>query len=120
MQIGKTLQVERSDDWRAWLEKNCLSEKEIWLVMYKKSSGLQKLSYDNAVEEALCFGWIDSTGKRIDDKRLALRFSPRKEKSNWSLSNIERVKKLVLAGKMTEEGKKKFNKGVLLALNEKN
>jgi uncharacterized protein YdeI (YjbR/CyaY-like superfamily) len=93
--------------WRAWLEKNHATEKEVWLVFYKKHTGKTCISLDEAVEEALCFGWIDSVLKRIDDKKHVLRFSPRKHRSIWSESNVKRVKKLIGQGKMTNAGLEK-------------
>lgn len=66
MKLGKTLYVTNRNDWRFWLEENHHKEKEIWLIYYRKSSGKPRISYNEAVEEALCFGWIDSTAKGID------------------------------------------------------
>ncbi len=91
----KTLYVADRKDWRAWLEKNFDKEKEIWLVYPKKSSGKPRISYNDAVEEALCFGWIDSTAKSIDEENNAQRFSPRNPKSNFSQANKERLKWLL-------------------------
>ena len=87
----KTLYVANRKDWRAWLEKNFDKEKRIWLVYPKKSSGKPRIPYNDAVEEALCFGWIDSTIKTIDEKNTAQRFSPRNPKSSFSQSNKERL-----------------------------
>lgn len=91
----KTLYVADRKDWRAWLEENFDKEKEIWLVYPKKTSGKPRISYNDAVEEALCFGWIDSTTKHIDEGNNAQRFSPRKPKSNFSQANKERLKWLI-------------------------
>ncbi|MBI4097898.1 MAG: hypothetical protein HY426_02555 [Candidatus Levybacteria bacterium] len=88
----KTLYVRNRKQWRTWLEKNHDKEKEIWLVYYKKSSGKPSISYNDAVEEALCFGWIDSIEKSLDSDRFAGRYTPRKPKSNWSLSNRARAR----------------------------
>jgi uncharacterized protein YdeI (YjbR/CyaY-like superfamily) len=104
MKVGTTLYVINRKDWRVWLEKHHTSEKEIWLISYRKNSGKQTIPYETAVEEALCFGWIDSIEKGIDHERFAQRFTPRKPKSNWSDSNKERVKRLIKKGKMTEAG----------------
>jgi uncharacterized protein YdeI (YjbR/CyaY-like superfamily) len=93
--------------WRAWLEKNHATKKEIWLLFYKKHTGKSCVRLDEAVEEALCFGWIDSVLKRIDDERHVLRFSPRKPGSLWSETNVKRVKKLVEQRKMTKAGLEK-------------
>ncbi len=82
----------------AWLTENYGKEKEIWLVYPKKASGKPRILYNDAVEEALCFGWIDSTAKRIDDDSYAQRFSPRNPKSPYSEANKERLRKLVKEG----------------------
>lgn len=95
---SKTLYVTNRKDWRTWLENNFEKENEVWLVYPKKASGLPRISYNDAVEEALCFGWIDSTAKRIDEKTSAQRFSPRNPKSSFSQPNIERLKWLLKKG----------------------
>lgn len=92
-----------------WLEKNAAFEKKIWLIYYKKHTGKPSIPYDHAVEEALCFGWIDSTVRRIDEERYMQQFTPRNTKSNWSELNIRRVESMIKAGKMTEAGLAKFN-----------
>ena len=79
MQITKTLYVIERYEWRAWLAKHHDTEKDIWLIYYKKQSGEPRIPYNDAVEEALCFGWIDSTVKGIDENKYAQRFSPRKK-----------------------------------------
>jgi uncharacterized protein YdeI (YjbR/CyaY-like superfamily) len=94
--------------WRSWLAKNHLYETNAWLILYKVKYRELGLVLDEAVEEALCFGWIDGTLRRIDDKRYALRFSPRRSNSIWSISNIQRVEKLVAEGKMTAAGTQKI------------
>src|SRR3989344_2059161 len=101
--MRETLYMTRRDDWRAWLEKNHKRKKEVWLVYYKKSSGKPRISYDDAVEEALCFGWIDSTVKKIDSESFAQRFTPRNPKSAYSQPNKERLKKLVEKGKVIKQ-----------------
>ena len=95
MEIGETLYVTNRDDWRAWLEKNFDREKEIWLIFPHKSSGKSRISYNDAVEEALCFGWIDSIVKKFDEESSAQRFSPRNPKSSFSQPNKERLRWLV-------------------------
>jgi uncharacterized protein YdeI (YjbR/CyaY-like superfamily) len=95
MDILKTLYISNRKDWRAWLEKNFEKEKEIWLVYPKKSSGKSRILYNDAVEEALCFGWIDSIVKKLDDNCSAQRFSPRDPKSAFSQANKERLKWLL-------------------------
>ncbi len=92
------------EEWREWLSRFHDSEIEIWLVFYKKETGKPSINYNQAVEEALCFGWIDSIIKNIDDVSYARKFTPRKEKSAWSASNKRRVKKLLDEGRMTDIG----------------
>jgi uncharacterized protein YdeI (YjbR/CyaY-like superfamily) len=103
------LEFEHREGWRTWLEKNHASEKEVWLVLFKKKYVDQGLALDAAVEEALCFGWIDGTLNTLDEKRFVLRFSPRTQNSIWSMSNIKRVEQLTAVGKMTEAGMSKVN-----------
>jgi len=79
-------------EWRSWLETNHSRVKEAWLIHYKKFSGKLSVSYDEAVEEALCFGWIDGKKRSVDRERYAFRFTPRGPKSSWSTLNIRRAK----------------------------
>lgn len=109
MIMGETLYITDRKKWRAWLRKNRKIKKEIWLIYYKKHTGKARIAYDDAVEEALCYGWIDSTVKKIDDDKYAQKYTPRREKSNWSDLNIERAKKLIKEGKMTKIGLTLFN-----------
>ena len=95
-------------EWRGWLMKNSVRCEEIWLAFYKKATGKQTVSYDHAVEEALCFGWVDGTKKKLDEECYAFRFIPRKAKSAWSKSNIDRVKRLIAAGQMMPAGLKAY------------
>ena len=104
MDIGKTLEVKNSLEWRRWLAKHHADTKEIWLFYYKKTSGKSGVTYEDSVQEALAYGWIDGQNKTIDDESFAGRFTPRKPKSNWSASNIARVKKLLAEGRMAEPG----------------
>lgn len=90
--------------WRAWLAEHHQDKTEIWLLCYKKHTKQRCVSYDAAVEEALCFGWIDGLLKRIDDTQHVIRFTPRKPQSQWSPSNKRRVAAMIRAGKMTEAG----------------
>jgi uncharacterized protein YdeI (YjbR/CyaY-like superfamily) len=92
------------DEWRAWLQANHAVEKEMWLIFYKKHTGRAGLAYEDAIEEALCFGWIDGILKRIDDEKHTIRFSPRRPRSVWSETNKRRVHKLIKEGRMTEAG----------------
>jgi uncharacterized protein YdeI (YjbR/CyaY-like superfamily) len=90
--------------WRAWLEKNHATSSAIWLVYAKKHTGIPSLSYAEAVEEALCFGWIDSLVHPIDDSLYKQIFTPRKETSAWSALNKKRVERLIADGLMTRAG----------------
>jgi uncharacterized protein YdeI (YjbR/CyaY-like superfamily) len=103
MEITKTLYVTDRKPWRAWLKKNYKTEPEIWLVFPKKATGKPRIEYNDAVEEALCFGWIDSIMKKLDDDHSAQRFSPRKAKTNYSQPNIERLRALVAQKKVIKE-----------------
>ncbi|HUQ85546.1 MAG TPA: YdeI/OmpD-associated family protein [Candidatus Limnocylindrales bacterium] len=108
MEISKTLYVKTRSEWRKWLEKNHDKAPGIWLVYYKKASGKPRIPYNEAVQEALCYGWIDSILKGIDDERLAQRYSPRQPKSNWSALNLERMKMLIKGKQMTPAGLKYY------------
>jgi uncharacterized protein YdeI (YjbR/CyaY-like superfamily) len=103
MNITKTLHVTNRKDWRKWLREHYKTEKEIWLVYYKKETGKRRIEYNTAVEEALCFGWIDSTVKSLDKERTAQRFTPRKPKSKYSPANKERLRKLLKQRKVIKE-----------------
>jgi uncharacterized protein YdeI (YjbR/CyaY-like superfamily) len=104
MEVGEKLVVKSRGEWRSWLKKNHAQRKEIWLVYNKKSSGRGGIAYDESVEEALCYGWIDGQFKTIDELTYAGRFTPRKPGSNWSASNLERVKRLLDQGLMAGPG----------------
>jgi len=103
MEISQTLYVTNPKDWRVWLKKHYKTEKEIWLVYYKKESGKPRIAYNDAVEEALCFGWIDSIIRTIDEESFAQRFSPRKPKSGYSQANKERLRALIEQGKVMKD-----------------
>jgi uncharacterized protein YdeI (YjbR/CyaY-like superfamily) len=104
MDIRETVILNRPEDLRQWLQENHQTKIEIWLIFYKKSSGKQTLTIAQAVEECLCFGWIQSRPKPIEPDRFAVRFSPRRRVSIWSLPNLKRIRKLIALGKMTEAG----------------
>ena len=87
MEITKTYYVATRSEWCKWLQKHHTSATEIWLIYYKKHTGMPRVSYNDAVEEALCFGWIDSLVKRVDADTYAQKFTPRKSKSKWSELN---------------------------------
>jgi len=102
MRISKTLDVADRAAWRAWLKKHHRSEQEIWLVYYRKHAAKPRLPYNVAVEEALCFGWIDSTVKALDAERFAQRFSPRKPARPYSQTNKERLRRLIRQGRVVK------------------
>ena len=104
MEVTRTLYVHRVADWRAWLRKHHRTSREIWLVYYRKSSGKPRISYNDSVDEALCFGWIDSIQKKLDDERLAQRFTPRRPGSRTSELNKARARRLVREKRMTPAG----------------
>ena len=108
MEIDEQLYVATREEWREWLERNHDRSDGIWLIYYKKGSGKPRVAYDDAVEEALCFGWIDSTAKRVDEEKYAQRFTPRRRGSGWSELNIRRMEKLIKEGRVTEAGLAKF------------
>jgi uncharacterized protein YdeI (YjbR/CyaY-like superfamily) len=110
MNQEKTFQAATLSQWREWLLKNHRTEKLVWLVFPKKHTGIPTLSYEESIEEALCYGWIDSIIKRIDDDRFARKFTPRINCEKWSETNIRRVQKLVREGRMTDEGLNKIDR----------
>ena len=104
MEITEIVYAKNRAEWRAWLMENHAKKDEIWLISYSKSSENPSVLYLHAVEEALCFGWIDSTAKRMDSERTAQRFSRRRPKSNWTELNKERARRLIANGLMTDAG----------------
>jgi len=102
--VGTRMHMKSREQWRTWLVENHATAEELWLVFYKKHTGKPGVTYDEAVEEALCFGWIDGILKRIDGDKHMVRFCPRRAKSIWSERNKERVRKMIEAGRMTEDG----------------
>ncbi|MGD8628808.1 MAG: YdeI/OmpD-associated family protein [bacterium] len=90
--------------WRAWLRKYHASEKQVWLIYYKRHTARPRIPYEDAVEEALCYGWIDSTVRRLDHERYMQKFTPRKPRSVWSKLNKERALKMIKAKRMTRAG----------------
>ncbi|GAB3499386.1 YdeI/OmpD-associated family protein [Spirosoma knui] len=91
-------------DWRNWLEKNHLSSQSVWLVFYNRRSGKKSITWSEAVDVALCFGWIDSKKIKIDEETAHQFFSKRKPNSTWSKINKEKVLKLIASGQMTQVG----------------
>lgn len=112
MQITQTFEPRSQGKWREWLTKNHLAKKEIWVVFFKKSSGEQTVTYQEVLDEALCFGWIDGIEKSLDTERFVLRFTPRSEKSRWSEKNVKRYNELLEEDKVMPEGKEAFKKKV--------
>ena len=104
MEIDKALLFSSRLEWRRWLEQNHDREKDVWIIHYKKDSGKSSVSYNDALEEALCFGWIDIIMRSVDDEKFILKYSPRKPKSVWSKLNKEKAEKLMKLGKMTDAG----------------
>jgi uncharacterized protein YdeI (YjbR/CyaY-like superfamily) len=100
----RTLDVRSRQQWRHWLQQHHDSEPEIWLVFYKDRAAEASVSYDDAVEEALCFGWIDSLVKRLDDARYVRKFTPRKPDSRWSTINRQRYADLKMRGILAKPG----------------
>ena len=104
MELNNALRFRNKDEWRKWLEKNHEKEKEVWLFHYKKHSGKMGIRLEEAVEEALCFGWIDSKLKKVTEEEFILKYSPRKANSVWSKLNREKAEGMIKAGKMTTAG----------------
>ena len=100
----KQLYVTNREQWRDWLSEHYAAEVGVWLVFYKKATSRPTIQYEAAVEEALCFGWIDSIIKRVDGEKYVRKFTPRKDKSNWSALNRNRAAKMIKAGKMADVG----------------
>jgi len=107
----KTLDVRDCEQWRDWLAKHHDSESEVWLVFYKRQTGRPSIAYGDAVNEALCFGWIDSLVKRLDDDRYARKFTPRKPDSRWSTANRKRFAQLKVGGLLAPAGLKRAPTG---------
>ncbi|OFX19378.1 MAG: hypothetical protein A2041_04365 [Bacteroidetes bacterium GWA2_31_9b] len=100
----ETIFCKNRDDWRDWLDKNYNQTSEIWLIYFKKHTKKESVKYNEAVEEALCFGWIDSQVKSIDKDTYMQKYTPRKKNSVWSLVNKNRAEKLIKEKKMTKAG----------------
>lgn len=105
----KNVYFKNRKEWRDWLKQNHDKSNGIWLIFYKKHTEKISLAYEDAVKEALCFGWIDSIVRRIDDEKFARKITPRKAKSNWSKLNKKRADQLIEDGLMTEFGMTKIN-----------
>jgi uncharacterized protein YdeI (YjbR/CyaY-like superfamily) len=106
---GQPLHFTTADEWRTWLEANHATQDEVWVMIYKRHAETPSVTLEETVEEALCFGWIDSQMQPIDGERHAQRFTPRRKTSNWSERNKERAAKLIEQGRMTEAGLAKID-----------
>jgi uncharacterized protein YdeI (YjbR/CyaY-like superfamily) len=100
----KTLAVRTPAAWRAWLDKHGATEREVWLVFHKQHTGVPSIGYKDALDEALCYGWVDSLIKRIDEARFARKFTPRKAESRWSDVNRKRYAELKADGRLKPTG----------------
>jgi uncharacterized protein YdeI (YjbR/CyaY-like superfamily) len=108
MEITKSFAPSNLADWRNWLAKNHDREREVWLVYFKAGSGKTNIDYESSVEEALCFGWIDSIIQKIDEEKYARKFNPRRMGSKWSETNKRRVLKVIREARMTKAGMAKI------------
>lgn len=109
MNSMQQLYLKTRNEWRDWLSRNYDTSPGVWLVIYKKETGKPALDYDEVVEEALCFGWIDSTIKKLDDEKYVRKLTPRKSKSQWSELNKKRIAMLEKQNLMTEAKKPKHS-----------
>ncbi len=100
----QTIYFTDRQQWRAWLSEHHATEREVWLLYYKKHTNKPTISYDDAVKEAICFGWIDSTARRIDDDTYAQKFTPRTDPHRWSELNKKRARLMIEEGSMTPAG----------------
>ena len=100
----KTLVVQTTDQWRDWLDAHHRSESEIWLVFHKKDSGVASITHKDALDEALCIGWVDSLVRRLNDRQYAIKFTPRRPDSRWSDVNRKRYAELEAEGRLTPAG----------------
>jgi uncharacterized protein YdeI (YjbR/CyaY-like superfamily) len=100
----KTLLLQTAAQWRDWLATHHASESEVWLIFHKRHTGIASVAYKDALDEALCVGWVDSLVKRLDDRRYALKFTPRKPDSRWSTANRKRYAELKASGRLKPAG----------------
>jgi uncharacterized protein YdeI (YjbR/CyaY-like superfamily) len=100
----KTFEAKTVAEWKKWLAKHHATEPEVWLIFYKKHAGAKGVAHKDALDEALCYGWIDSLVRRIDDDRFAIKFTPRKPDSKWSSINKKRYLELKAEGRLTPAG----------------
>jgi uncharacterized protein YdeI (YjbR/CyaY-like superfamily) len=113
MEIGETLLVETAAQWRRWLTRHHGNKREIWLINFKKGSGKRSLDYSAALDEAICFGWIDGIIKGVDGERYVARWSPRRPRSSWTAGNLTRARQLYAAGRMSAAGAAALPPGAL-------
>ena len=118
MDIGNILDVASREEWRRWLADNHQTQKEIWLVVYKKAAPQRPITYMEALLEAICYGWIDSQSKSIDEWKYAQRFSPRRANSPWSEPNKARALRMLGQGRMAPAGLGTLPADVIEAWNE--
>ena len=104
MKTTETFSAQNRDEFRQWLITNYETEVEVWLVIYKKTSGEPSITLEEAIEEALCFGWIDSSMNSLTNQMYIQRFTPRRKGSNWTEANETQVRRLISEGKMTKAG----------------
>jgi uncharacterized protein YdeI (YjbR/CyaY-like superfamily) len=104
MEIGARLEADSPNAFAAWLAAHGATEREIWVVVYKKASGKQTVTYEELVEVALCYGWIDGLRKSLDTERYTQRFAPRRKRSNWTETNRQLARRLAAEGRMTATG----------------
>jgi uncharacterized protein YdeI (YjbR/CyaY-like superfamily) len=100
----KTFLAQTPDQWRQWLDEHHDSESEVWLIFYKRHTGVGSIAHSDALDEALCFGWVDSLVKRLDESRYAIKFTPRNVDSRWSTMNRNRYAALKAAGRLKPSG----------------
>jgi uncharacterized protein YdeI (YjbR/CyaY-like superfamily) len=107
LETMKTLRLQSVDQWREWLDEHHASVSEVWLVFYKRHTGVASIDYQDALDEALCVGWVDSLIKRLDDRRYAIKFTPRRADSRWSDANRARYAELEAGGQLRPAGIKR-------------
>ena len=100
----KTFLAHTADQWRKWLDEHHDSESEVWLIFHKRHTGVASIAHKDALDEALCFGWVDSLVKRLDDRRYAVKFTPRRGDSRWSATNRKRYEALKASGRLKPAG----------------
>ncbi len=105
----ESIQPKHQQEWKDWLDTNHESSSGVWLIVYKKSTGKQVFSFEESIEDALCYGWIDSKPGKVDEQRTKLWFTPRKPKTGWSKLNKERIERLIAEGRMMPAGQAKID-----------